>query len=163
MRHIFQDNNEEMTHHLIKKYPNRRLYDTLASKYITLTDLKHLIFAGACVKVVDSNTEEDLTRGIMLQIIIEAESSDDPMFSAQTLQQIIRFYGGTLQGIFAKYIEESLQLFTQQQSPMNNNFNIDPLSVMSKIAEQNMSAWSDMQNQFFGASPPPESKEEPKK
>ncbi|MFK5984310.1 MAG: polyhydroxyalkanoate synthesis repressor PhaR [Pseudomonadota bacterium] len=129
-----------MTHHLIKKYPNRRLYDTQASKYITLTSLKNLITSGACIKIIDTATDEDITRSVLLQIIIEAEASGEPMFSAETLQQIIRFYGGTLQGMFAKYIEESLQLFTQQQKQMNS----DPLTAMTRMAEQNMATWANL-------------------
>lgn len=147
-----------MTQHIIKKYPNRRLYDTQASKYITLTNLKDLITAGACVKIVDTATEEDITRSILLQIIIEAESAGEPMFSAETLQQIIRFYGGTLQGMFAKYIEESLQLFTHQQSQIQESYGTDPLTAMTRMAEQNMDAWADFQSNFFDISPPSNSK-----
>lgn len=138
-----------MKHHLIKKYPNRRLYDTEASKYITLTDLKNMIANGSCVKVLDTNSDEDITRSILLQIIIEAESAGEPMFSSETLQQIIRFYGGTLQGMFAKYFEESLQMFVRQQSQMKDAFGKDPLAAMTKMAEQNMAAWADFQSQFF--------------
>lgn len=140
-----------MTHRLIKKYPNRRLYDTEASKYITLSDLKDLVAAGACVKVIDSSTDEDITRSIMLQIIMEAESAGEPMFSAPMLQQIIRFYGGTLQGMFARYLEESLQMFTRQQAQMREALGADPVSAMTRMAEQNMRMWTEFQNSFFGA------------
>lgn len=139
-----------MTHRLIKKYPNRRLYDTENSKYITLSDLKNLVTSGACVKVVDSNTNEDLTRSILLQIIMEAESAGEPMFNAAMLQQIIRFYGGTVQGMFAKYLEESLQMFTRQQAQMRETMGgTDPMSAMTRIAEQNMKMWNDFQSNFF--------------
>lgn len=139
-----------MTHRLIKKYPNRRLYDTEASKYITLADLKDLVARGVCVKVVDSNSDEDITRSILLQIIMEAESAGEPMFTAPMLQQIIRFYGGTLQGMFAKYLEESLQLFTHQQAQMRETMGNDPMAAMTRIAEQNMKMWSEFQKGFFG-------------
>ena len=138
-----------MTHRIIKKYPNRRLYDTEASKYITLQNLKDLIAAGACVKVVDSTTDEDITRSILLQIIMEAESAGEPMFNAPMLQQIIRFYGGTLQGMFARYLEESLQLFTKQQAQMRKTIGKDPVSAMTRMAEQNMQMWMDFQKSFF--------------
>jgi polyhydroxyalkanoate synthesis repressor PhaR len=141
-----------MTHRIIKKYPNRRLYDTEASKYITLQNLKNLIAGGACVKVLDSNTDEDITRSILLQIIIEAESAGEPMFNAPMLQQIIRFYGGTLQGVFARYLEESLQLFTKQQAQMRETMGKDPVSAMTRVAEQNMQMWVDFQKSFFGKS-----------
>jgi len=143
-----------MTHRLIKKYPNRRLYDTESSKYITLADLKDLVAGGACVKVVDSNSDEDITRSIMLQIIMEAESAGEPMFSSAMLQQIIRFYGGTLQGMFAKYLEESLQLFTRQQAQLRETMGADPVSAMSRIAEQNMKMWTEFQKSFFGGGSP---------
>jgi polyhydroxyalkanoate synthesis repressor PhaR len=138
-----------MTEHIIKKYPNRRLYDTNTSKYITLNDLKDLIVGGACVKVVDSNTEEDLTRAILMQIIMETESSGEPMFSSSMLQQIIRFYGSTLQGMFARYMEESLQMFMRQQSDLRETFGTDPMTAMTKMAEKNMQIWQEFQNNLF--------------
>ena len=140
-----------MTHRLIKKCPNRRLYDTESSKYITLSDLKNLVTGGTCVKVVDSNSNEDITRSILLQIIMEAESAGEPMFNAAMLQQIIRFYGGTLQGMFAKYLEESLQLFTRQQAQIRDTMGADPMAAMSRIAEQNMKMWTEFQTGFFSA------------
>lgn len=138
-----------MSAHLIKKYPNRRLYDTEASKYITLSDLKDLITAGARVKVVDSTSNEDITRSILLQIIMEAEAAGEPIFNAAMLQQIIRFYGGSVQGVFAKYLEDSLQMFGEQQERMREAMGADPVSAMTKVAEQNMKMWSEFQNSFF--------------
>jgi polyhydroxyalkanoate synthesis repressor PhaR len=138
-----------MSQHLIKKYPNRRLYDTEASKYITLADLKELITAGASVKVVDSNSNEDITRSILLQIIMEAESAGEPIFNAAMLQQIIRFYGGSVQGMFARYLEESLQMFGEQQDRMREAMGADPVKAMGQLAEQNMKMWSEFQKGFF--------------
>ena len=153
-----------MTQHLIKKYPNRRLYDTESSKYITLADLKDLIASGASVKVVDSNSNEDITRSILLQIIMEAEAAGEPIFNAAMLQQIIRFYGGSLQGMFARYLEDSLQMFTSQQAQVREALGGDPVSAMARMAEQNMKLWSDFQNSFFkaaagGATGKPEDKD----
>jgi polyhydroxyalkanoate synthesis repressor PhaR len=139
-----------MTPYLIKKYPNRRLYDTQTSKYITLTDLKQMIVEGATVKVIDSNTEEDITRTILMQIIMEAEAAGKPIFNAVMLQQIIRFYGGTMQGMFARFLEDSLEMFSSQQSKLKDTLGTDPLTAMTKIAENNMKLWSDMQKSFFG-------------
>ncbi len=139
-----------MTVHLIKKYPNRRLYDTVNSKYITLADLKQMIIGGTTVKVVDSNSEEDITRNILMQIIMEAEAAGKPIFNAVMLQQIIRFYGGTMQGMFARFLEDSLDMFTRQESSLKDSLGTDPISAMSKIAENNMKLWSDMQSSFFG-------------
>lgn len=140
-----------MTQHLIKKYPNRRLYDTESSKYITLADLKDLIVAGASVKVVDTNSNDDITRSILLQIIMEAEAAGEPIFNAAMLQQIIRFYGGSLQGMFARYLEDSLQLFANQQAQMRETLGTDPVSAVARMAEQNMKLWSEFQNSFFKA------------
>jgi polyhydroxyalkanoate synthesis repressor PhaR len=140
-----------MENKLIKKYPNRRLYDTEASKYITLSDLKKMITEGALVTVLDSTTEEDITRNILMQIIMEAESKGEPIFNTAMLQQIIRFYGGSLQGMFAHYLENSLQLFAKQQAQVKDTLGTDPISMMTKMTEQNMKMWGEFQNSFFGS------------
>lgn len=140
-----------MPDRLIKKYPNRRLYDTEESKYITLSQLRQLIIQGAAIKVIDSTTEEDITRNILLQIILESESGGEPLFTANMLAQIIRFYGGTLQGIFGRYLEQSLGFFTQQQEQFKNSIGEDPFSAMTQMAQQNMKMWSEMQKSFFSA------------
>lgn len=103
---------------LIKKYPNRRLYDTYASSYITLVDIKQLVLDHESFVVVDSKTEEDITRGILLQIILEEESGQVPIFTANVLAQIIRFYGSTLQGVMGSYIEKNIQAFIEIQERM---------------------------------------------
>jgi polyhydroxyalkanoate synthesis repressor PhaR len=140
-----------MSVRIIKKYPNRRLYDTEESKYITLTQLRLLIIQGEAIRVIDSTTEEDITRNILLQIILESESGGEPLFTANMLSQIIRFYGGTLQGIFGRYLEQSLSLFTQQQEHLKSSLGEDPFSAMTTMAQQNMKMWSDMQKSFFSA------------
>ncbi|MEE4465562.1 polyhydroxyalkanoate synthesis repressor PhaR, partial [Azotobacter chroococcum] len=93
---------------LIKKYPNRRLYDTRTSCHITLADIRQLVISEEPFQVVDAKTGEDLTRSILLQIIQEAESDGEPIFSSETLKGIIRFYG-PLQGVIASYLEKSIQ------------------------------------------------------
>lgn len=143
-----------MSYKLIKKYPNRRLYDTESSKYITLGDLKKMITEGLTIKVVDSNTDEDITRNVLMQIILEAESGGEPIFNTAMLQQIIRFYGGSMQGMFAQYLEDSLSLFAGQQAKIRDTLGSDPLSVMTKMAEQNMKMWSDLQSGFFNSGKP---------
>ncbi|MCU7827430.1 MAG: polyhydroxyalkanoate synthesis repressor PhaR [Candidatus Thiodiazotropha sp. (ex Myrtea sp. 'scaly one' KF741663)] len=140
-----------MSDRIIKKYPNRRLYDTEESKYITLAQLRQLIIQGDAIRVVDSTTEEDITRNILLQIILESESGGEPLFTANMLSQIIRFYGGTLQGIFGRYLEQSLSLFTQQQDQVRKNLGEDPFSAMTQVAQDNMKMWTDMQKNFFSA------------
>ena len=100
---------------LIKKYPNRRLYDTQTSSYITLTDVKQLVLDNEEFTVVDAKTNEDLTRSILLQIILEEEASGMPMFSSDVLSQIIRFYGHAMQGMMGSYLEKNVQAFTDIQ------------------------------------------------
>ena len=103
---------------LIKKYPNRRLYDTKTSAYITLSDVKDLVLAFENFKVVDAKTGEDLSRSILLQIILEEESGGVPMFSAQMLAQIIRFYGHAMQGLMGTLLERNLAAFTEMQAAL---------------------------------------------
>jgi polyhydroxyalkanoate synthesis repressor PhaR len=101
---------------VLKKYPNRRLYDTQTSAYITLADVKQMVLGGELFEVRDAKTGEDLTRSILLQIILEEESAGVPMFSTQTLAQIIRFYGHTMQGLMGTYLEKNVQAFFDLQN-----------------------------------------------
>ena len=100
---------------VIKKYPNRRLYDTQTSTYITVTDVKQLVLDSEQFRVVDAKTEEDLTRAILLQIILEEESGGKPIFSEITLSLIIRFYGHAMQGMMGSYLEKNMQAFLEIQ------------------------------------------------
>lgn len=103
---------------LIKKYPNRRLYDTQTSSYITLSDVKQLVLDNEIFAVVDAKTNEDLTRSILLQIILEEESNGSPMFSSQALAQIIRYYGHAMQGMMGSYLEKNIQAFIEIQNKL---------------------------------------------
>lgn len=100
---------------ILKKYPNRRLYDTQTSSYITLADVKAMVLAGQTFEVRDAKTGEELTRSILLQIILEEETGGVPMFSTQILEQIIRFYGHAMQGVMGAYLEKNLQTFSDLQ------------------------------------------------
>ena len=100
---------------ILKKYPNRRLYDTRASSYITLADVKKMVLDNEQFEVRDAKTGDELTRSILLQIILEEETGGVPMFSAQTLAQIIRFYGHAMQGMMGHYLEQNLQAFVDLQ------------------------------------------------
>ena len=106
---------------LIKKYPNRRLYDTQTSSYITLTDVKQLVLDNEIFTVVDAKTSEDLTRSILLQIILEEESNGSPMFSSGALSQIIRYYGHAMQGMMGNYLEKNIQAFIDIQNKLTEN------------------------------------------
>ncbi len=106
---------------LIKKYPNRRLYDTQTSSYITLADVKLLVLGNEDFVVVDAKSEEDLTRSILLQIILEEEANGEPMFSSSALSQIIRYYGHAMQGMMGSYLEKNIQVFIDIQNKMTEN------------------------------------------
>ncbi len=101
---------------VLKKYPNRRLYDSQTSSYITLSDVKAMVLAGTEFEVRDAKTNEDLTRSILLQIILEAEAGGAPIFSAPMLSQLIRFYGHAMQGMMGAYLERNLQTFVDLQT-----------------------------------------------
>lgn len=101
---------------VLKKYPNRRLYDTRSSSYITLADVKRMVMGAEPFEVRDAKTGEDLTRSILLQIILEEETDGVPIFSTQMLAQLIRFYGHAMQGMMGAYLEKNLQTFVELQS-----------------------------------------------
>jgi len=103
---------------IIKKYPNRRLYDTAHSGYITLVDVKQMVLEGIEFQVVDAKSGEDLTRSILLQIILEEESAGMPMFSSEMLAQMIRFYGTAQQTVMGQYMEQNVKAFLAIQKKM---------------------------------------------
>jgi polyhydroxyalkanoate synthesis repressor PhaR len=110
---------------VLKKYPNRRLYDTKSSSYITLTDVKAMVLAGEDFEVRDAKSSEDLTRSILLQIILEEEAGGQPLFSTPMLAQIIRFYGHAMQGAMGSFMEQNLSSFIEMQARlMGSNKNL---------------------------------------
>lgn len=133
---------------IIKKYPNRRLYDTAISSYITLADVKALVLDGVDFEVVDAKTKGDLTRSILLQIISEEEEGGEPIFSSDLLAQIVRSYGGSEQNMLTSYLEKSMELWGEQQrvfrertrSLMDNN----PMNMLTQFAERNLAMWQAM-------------------
>ncbi len=104
---------------VIKKYPNRRLYDTETSTYITLTDIKQLVMQSALFVVRDAKSGDDLTRSILLQVILEEEAGGAPMFTEQVLCSIIRFYGQTMQSYMGPYLEKNIQAMTEVQAQLS--------------------------------------------
>jgi polyhydroxyalkanoate synthesis repressor PhaR len=147
---------------VIKKYPNRRLYDTETSTYITLTEVKQLVMDAVPFVVRDAKTNEDLTRSILLQIILEEEAGGAPMFTEAALANIIRFYGHAMQGFMGNYLEKNVQAFTDLQSQMaeqTKNFTPEmwtqfmsvqnPVQgVMGSYAEQSRAMFEKMQEQM---------------
>lgn len=125
---------------IIKKYPNRRLYDTTTSNYITLEDVKKLVLDNVAFKVEDAKTKEDLTRNILLQIILEAEAGQgSPMFSSDVLAKIIRFYGHAMQGMMGNYLEKNVQTFVDIQKKLQEQSG----SMLGGAPPLNADAWSE--------------------
>lgn len=128
---------------VLKKYPNRRLYDTQESSYITLDDVKSLVLSHENFQVIDSKTGNDITRSILMQIISEQEASDgSPIFSNKMLQQLIRFYGDSMQSVMGEYLEKSIGMFMEQQDilrhQLHNVISANPLKQISDFAEKNI-------------------------
>ena len=137
----------------IKKYPNRRLYDTEQSRYITLADLQKLVVGGETFVVKDANSGNDITRNILLQIIAEQESGGEPLFTTDILMRIIRFYGDSVQSALTSYLEQSLKLFEQQQhhfqKQIRGAIGTNPVTAISDMTQRNLQIWQDIQNRFF--------------
>ena len=135
---------------VIKKYPNRRLYDTEISSYITLEDVRQLIVDNEDFEVRDARSGEDLTRQVLLQIIAEHEQDGEPMLSTQLLSQIIRFYGDSLQGFMGSYLERSMQGFLDQQQQFRKQIGgmigQTPWAMMNQLTERNLAVWKELQN-----------------
>ena len=132
---------------VIKKYPNRRLYDTKTSNYITLAEIKRLVMDSQDFVVMDAKTGEDLTRSMLLQIILEEEAAGAPMFSETVLANIIRFYGHAMQGFMGKYLESNVQSFMDMQSQLGESQN----SVSPEIWSQFMKVQPPMMQNVLGA------------
>jgi polyhydroxyalkanoate synthesis repressor PhaR len=131
----------KLSQRVIKKYPNRRLYDTDTSSYITLTEIKRLVMDSEVFAVVDAKSGEDITRSILLQIILEEEANGSPMFTAPVLANIIRFYGHTMQGMMGGYLEKNMQALMDMQVPIvpgvaGNNMFQQMQEQMQKQTEQ---------------------------
>jgi polyhydroxyalkanoate synthesis repressor PhaR len=155
---------------IIKKYPNRRLYDTETSSYITLADVKKLVTDNVEFRVEDAKSKDDLTRSILLQIILEEESAGAPMFSSDMLSQIIRFYGNAMQGMMGNYLEKNIHTFIEIQKRLQDQsrqmYGQNPMlnseawsefvkmqgpaiqGLMGSYLEQSASAFMDMQQQL---------------
>ena len=135
----------------IKKYPNRRLYDTQTSTYVTLAEIKKLVMAASPLVVLDAKTGEDLTRTILLQIILEEESAGVPMFSEAVLSNIIRFYGHAMQGHMGSYLENHVQSFMDWQSKLGESSPTLSPEVWTQFMQ-----WQTplMQNMFSGLANP---------
>ena len=149
-----------MAMRVIKKYPNRRLYDTEISSYITIEDVRQLIVDGEEFEVRDAKSGEDLTRQVLLQIISAQEQDGQPILSTELLSQIIRFYGDSLQGFMGSYLERSMKTFLDQQQQfrqqMGSMLGQTPWSMMTELTERNMAMWQEFQRNLASTATPAE-------
>ncbi|MCE3003811.1 MAG: polyhydroxyalkanoate synthesis repressor PhaR [Xanthomonadaceae bacterium] len=150
---------------VIKKYPNRRLYDTEISSYITIEDVRQLVIDGETFEVRDAKSGEDITRSVLLQIIAEHEEHGQPMFSTNLLSQVIRFYGDSLQGFMGSYLEKSLQTFLEQsqqfRSQLNSLIGQSPWTMLNEMTERNLEIWKTTQARMMQGTNLPKPPERP--
>jgi polyhydroxyalkanoate synthesis repressor PhaR len=136
----------------IKKYPNRRLYDTVESRYITLSDIRRLVIDRVDFVVIDKKSQEDITRSILLQVIAEQEHGVEPLMSRDFLSQIIRSYGGATQGMIGSYLEQSLKLFAGQQRDRDRPKgagDAEPALPVNNLAQKNYQRWRQVQDEIY--------------
>ena len=142
---------------VIKKYANRRLYDSTGSRHVTLDDIRKMIVSGEKVKVVDDKSGEDLTRAVLLQVIAEQEQFGTPVLSTELLEGIIRFYGNPVQEMLTRYMEQSIGAIARQQQAMRAEMAKvmeNPLTPIAEFARQNMDQWGKMQASVLSAFSP---------
>lgn len=137
----------------IKKYPNRRLYDTEDSRYITLADVRNLVIKKVDFVVVDKKSGTDITRSILLQVISEQEQQGDAFMSPDFLSQVIRSYGKVMPGFMANYLEQSMKLFVTQQQNLRGQVKrvvgLDPVVAVADIAQKNFNRWKALQDEVM--------------
>ena len=142
---------------VIKKYANRRLYDSTGSRHVTLDDLRKMIVSGDKVKVIDDRSGEDLTRAVLLQVISEQEQFGTPVLSIELLESIIRFYGNPVQEMLTRYMEQSVGSLVRQQQAMRAEMAKaleGPMAPIAEFARQNMEQWSKIQASMMSAFTP---------
>lgn len=139
----------------IKKYANRRLYDTHSSKHVTLDGIRQLVVDGEDVVVIDDTTGLDITRSILLQVISEQEQNGRPILSAGMLRHVIRFYGDPMQELMAQYLESSVEAFLNQQKSLQQQFRDlvanTPMMTLQNLVVRNLGAWAELQKAFLDA------------
>ncbi len=142
------------TTRLINKYPNRRLYDTGSSRYITLEDVRQLVIEGEDFVVFDKRTGGDITRSILLQIISEQEEGGNPIFRTRVLRHIIRFYGDSMQGAMSSYLELSLEFFNEQQQQFRDRLRSmldvsNPIAALRELTPLQRPIWKNVRREVL--------------
>ncbi len=140
---------------VIKKYPNRRLYDTVESRYITLADIRRLVIENVDFVVIDKKSQEDITRSILLQVIADQEHSGEPLMSQDFLSQVIRSYGSSMQSFVGTYLEQGLKLLATQQPRMHEQLRdlagSETYDSLATITQQNLERWRSIQDDLLRA------------
>ena len=148
---------------VIRKYPNRRLYDTVESRYVTLADIRRLVVERVDFVVLDRKTQQDITRSILLQVIAEQEGAGESLMSRDFLSQVIRSYGSGLHDFVGRYLDESIKLFAREQRELRervkNVVGLDPLETVTAVAQKNYQRWKSLQEEVFSRLPGPWGKE----
>ena len=140
-----------MATRVLRKYANRRLYDPSESRHVTLDEVRDIIVEGGSVRVEDAKTGEDLTRSILLQIIVEREAQGKPLLSADLLQQLIRFYGGAMQELFGSYLERSVSSFVDHQQDFQQQMlEMVQQNPMADMARKNLDLWKELSSVLGG-------------
>ncbi|NNF51404.1 MAG: polyhydroxyalkanoate synthesis repressor PhaR [Gammaproteobacteria bacterium] len=141
------------TTRIIKKYPNRRLYDTEESRYITLAEIRRLVLDKVDFIVIDKKSQKDITRSILLQVITDQEQKGEPVMSRDFLSQVIRSYGNMMPDFVSSYLEQSLKLFVNQQQQVREKVRdvvgVDPVGMVSEMAQKNYARWKSVQDDIF--------------
>ena len=149
---------------VIRKYPNRRLYDTVESRYVTLADIRRLVVERVDFVVLDRKSQQDITRTILLQVIAEQEGGGESLMSRDFLSHVIRSYGNGLQDFVRRYLDESIQQFAKEQRELRERFKsvigIDPVETVTEVATKNYQRWKRLQEEVFSRLRSPFGREE---
>ena len=150
---------------LIKKYANRRMYDSATRQHLTLDDVRELIVSGERVRIVEGKEEEDITRQVLVQIIAEQEQGGRPLLSNDVLEQLIRFYGNSMHDFLRTYLDNSVASFMQQtetmQAQMSKLLADSPIETLTELTKRNMEMWRSMQEHFCGGAGRARRRDEP--
>ena len=142
---------------VIRKYPNRRLYDTVESRYVTLADIRRLVVERIDFVVLDRKNQQDITRSILLQVIAEQEGAGESMMSRDFLSHVIRTYGSGLQDFVGRYLDESIRQFAREQRDLRDKLKsvvgVDPVETVTAVAQKNYQRWKELQEEVFSRLP----------
>ena len=143
----------DQTIRIIKKYPNRRVYDTETSQYIKIDDLRNMVMDGIEFQVIDTQSKEDVTRNVLLQIILEQESEKNPLLTTDNLKHFIRYSNHQYSQLFSDYLTQNLNMFNQQQELFKHNvqemLSKSPMDMLTEMNNKNVENWKNMQKSFF--------------